>query len=44
MDAVNYILINIKKSHYNFHKIHYLMVDEVQDLPDNVLILLKKVT
>ncbi|KAM3131736.1 hypothetical protein pb186bvf_016132 [Paramecium bursaria] len=44
MDAVNYILMNIKKSHYNFHKIHYLMVDEVQDLPDNILILLKKVT
>ena len=44
MDAVNYILTIIKHSNTKFNKIHYLMVDEVQDLPDNVLVLLSLVT
>ncbi|KAM3131735.1 hypothetical protein pb186bvf_016131 [Paramecium bursaria] len=44
MDAVNYILNTIRQTNTKFKKIHYLMVDEVQDLPDNVLVLLSLVT
>lgn len=33
MDAVNYCLNYINRSGYNGPPIHYLMVDEVQDLP-----------
>lgn len=43
MDVVNYI---IRSYSYSFNKdlvpLHYMMVDEVQDLPMNVLYLLKK--
>ena len=44
MDLVNYITNSLNYT-YNKDaiKIHYLMVDEVQDLPMNVLSLLKKV-
>lgn len=44
MDVVNYILIQVKMMRYNFQKIHYMMIDEVQDLPHAVLLLLMKIT
>ncbi|EAR98741.2 UvrD/REP helicase amine-terminal domain protein (macronuclear) [Tetrahymena thermophila SB210] len=45
MDIVNYVIRSIN---YGFNKniqyLHYIMVDEVQDLPMNILYLLKKMT
>lgn len=42
MDAVNYILNYIRYRSYEGPEIHYLMIDEVQDLPHAILYLLSK--
>ncbi len=44
MDVVNYILSQIRSGRYNGPPIHYMMIDEVQDLPHATLYLLMKVT
>ena len=40
MNAVNYILSRVSKQGYNGPPIHYLMIDEVQDLPYVFILLL----
>jgi superfamily I DNA/RNA helicase len=42
MDAVNYILNTIRFRGYFGPEIHYLMIDEVQDLPHAIIYLLSK--
>ncbi len=44
MDVVNYMLNQIRYGHYFGQSIHYMMIDEVQDLPHAVILLLIKVT
>jgi len=44
MDVVNYILVQIKFRGYEGTPIHYLMIDEVQDLSHATIFLLMKVT
>ncbi|KAM3136353.1 hypothetical protein pb186bvf_011488 [Paramecium bursaria] len=44
MDVVNYILYQMNQEQARIQKIHYLMIDEVQDLPHATLYLLSKVT
>lgn len=44
MDVVNYILNQIKSNRYSGPSIHFLMIDEVQDLPHATLFLLIKLT
>lgn len=44
MDVVNYITFQIRLHGYEGPPIHYLMIDEVQDLPHATLFLLMKVT
>ena len=44
MDVVNYQLNQFKYGRYLGKTIHYLMIDEVQDLPHAVLLLLAKIT
>lgn len=44
MDVVNYILRQFRFRNDIKKPIHYLMVDEVQDLPHNILYLLKKIS
>jgi superfamily I DNA/RNA helicase len=43
MDAVNYILNYIRFKGYNGPEIHYIMIDEVQDLPHSIIYLLSKI-
>jgi len=42
MDAVNYILNFIRFRGYDGPEIHYIMIDEVQDLPHAMVYLLSK--
>ena len=42
MDAVNYVLNVIRFKGYPGPEIHYLMIDEVQDLPHAIIYLLSK--
>lgn len=42
MDAVNYVLNYIRFRNYEGPEIHYLMIDEVQDLPHAILYLLSR--
>lgn len=42
MDTVNYILNYIRYRGYDGPEIHYLMIDEVQDLPHSIVYLLSK--
>lgn len=42
MDAVNYILNRIRYCGYEGPEIHYIMIDEVQDLPHAIVYLLSK--
>ena len=42
MDAVNYILNYVRFRGYDGPEIHYVMIDEVQDLPHAILYLLSK--
>ncbi len=42
MDAVNYILNYIRTRGYTGPEIHYVMIDEVQDLPHSMIYLLSK--
>lgn len=42
MDAVNYILNIIRFRGYEGPEIHYVMIDEVQDLPHAIVYLLSK--
>lgn len=45
MDVVNYIWRNVAYGYNNrVTLLHYIMVDEVQDLPMNVLMLIKRLT
>lgn len=44
MDVVNYIMSQIKSNGYSGPPIHYLMIDEVQDLPHSTLFLLTRIT
>lgn len=44
MDVVNHILVQLTYGRANLIPIHYLMIDEVQDLPHAMLLLLCKVT
>lgn len=44
LDVVNYILNQIRFGKYYMTPIHYMMVDEVQDLPHAILLLLSQVT
>jgi len=44
MDVVNYILNQVRVRGYNGAPIHYLMIDEVQDLSHATIMLLMKVT
>ncbi|CAD8075657.1 unnamed protein product [Paramecium sonneborni] len=44
MDVVNHILIQLVYGRCNLIPIHYLMIDECQDLPHAVLLLLCKIT
>ena len=43
MDIVNYVLECLEKTPYNGPEIHYIMVDEVQDLPLIVVRVISKV-
>lgn len=43
MDSVNYILNYIRFKGYNGPDIHYVMIDEVQDLPHSIIYLLSKI-
>jgi len=43
MDTVNYILNRIRFAGYEGPQIHYVMIDEVQDLPHAIVYLLSKV-
>ena len=40
MDLVNYLLVQIIFGQYDGPSIHYMMIDEVQDLPHAILLLL----
>lgn len=40
MDAVNYVLAQVSRFGYNGPPLHYLMIDEVQDLPYVFILLL----
>ena len=42
MDAVNYILNFIRFRGYDGPEVHYIMIDEVQDLPHSIIYLLSK--
>jgi superfamily I DNA/RNA helicase len=42
MDAVNYILNFMRFRGYTGPEIHYVMIDEVQDLPHSIIYLLSK--
>lgn len=42
MDAVNYVLNVIRYRGYEGPEIHYIMIDEVQDLPHAMIYLLSK--
>lgn len=44
LDVVNYILTQIRYGRYSGTPIHYMMVDEVQDLPHAMLLLLTQIT
>ncbi|CAK74855.1 unnamed protein product (macronuclear) [Paramecium tetraurelia] len=44
MDVVNHILVQLVYGRCNLIPIHYLMIDECQDLPHAVLLLLCKIT
>jgi len=44
MDVVNYQLVQIKKFNYVGNPIHFMMIDEVQDLPYAMIELLEKIT
>lgn len=44
LDIVNYILTQMRFGRYNGTPIHFMMVDEVQDLPHSILLLLSNVT
>ncbi|CAD8167125.1 unnamed protein product [Paramecium pentaurelia] len=44
MDVVNHILVQLVYGKCNLIPIHYLMIDECQDLPHAVLLLLCKIT
>ena len=44
MDVVNYIVNQLNWYGYNGPPIHFIMVDEVQDLTHSILLLLLKVT
>lgn len=44
MDVVNYILVQLKYRGYSGQPIHYMMIDEVQDLSHATILLLSKVT
>jgi superfamily I DNA/RNA helicase len=43
MDVVSYILNKIKLVGYEGTDIHYVMIDEVQDLPHSIIYLLSKI-
>ena len=42
MDAVNYILNYLRFRTYEGPELHYIMIDEVQDLPHSIIYLLSK--
>ena len=44
LDVVNYILTQMRYGRYQGTPIHYMMVDEVQDLPHAMLLLLSQIT
>lgn len=44
LDLVNYLLVQIRFGRYHGTPIHYMMVDEVQDLPHAILLLLTQIT
>jgi superfamily I DNA/RNA helicase len=44
MDIVNYLLVQFKYGRYTGAPVHYLMIDEVQDLSHATLLLLSKIT
>jgi superfamily I DNA and RNA helicase len=43
MDVVNYINIQLVNNNYFGPPIHYLMIDEVQDLPHSILFLFSNI-
>jgi superfamily I DNA/RNA helicase len=42
MDTVSYILNKIRLQGYSGPEIHYVMIDEVQDLPHSIIYLISK--
>ena len=44
LDVVNYILMQMRYGRYQGTPVHYMMVDEVQDLPHAMLLLLSQMT
>ena len=44
MDIVNYLMNCLEKNQYNYNPIHNTLIDEVQDLPQSTIKLLKRLT